>query len=71
MNGWIMTRTPITRRRALGMIASGTAGVAVGTTGWVAGLGAQAGSGGRLPPAVDYSPSRWCWPAVTAYWTWN
>lgn len=40
-----MTRAPITRRRALGVIAVGAAGVAVGTTGWVAGLGAPADSG--------------------------
>jgi hypothetical protein len=42
-----VTRAPITRRRALGLIAVGAAGVAVGTTGWVAGLGAPTG-GGRL-----------------------
>ncbi len=47
-----MTRAPITRRRALGVIGLGTAGVAVGTTGWVSGLGAPAGSG-RLQPGTS------------------
>ncbi|MDQ2789067.1 MAG: copper oxidase [Pseudonocardiales bacterium] len=40
-----MTRAPIGRRRALGVIALGAVGVAAGTTGWVSGLGAPAGSG--------------------------
>jgi FtsP/CotA-like multicopper oxidase with cupredoxin domain len=47
-----VTRTPITRRRALGLIAVGAAGVAVGTTGWVTGLGAPTG-GGRLQPGAS------------------
>lgn len=48
-----MTRAPITRRRALGVIGLGAAGVAVGTTGWVAALGAPPGSGGRLQPGAS------------------
>jgi FtsP/CotA-like multicopper oxidase with cupredoxin domain len=47
-----VTRAPITRRRALGVIALGAAGVAVGTTGWVSALGAPAGSG-RLQPGAS------------------
>ncbi|MGH3944272.1 MAG: multicopper oxidase family protein [Pseudonocardiaceae bacterium] len=47
-----MTRAPVSRRHALGLIALGAAGVAVGTTGWVSGLGAPAGSG-RLLPATS------------------
>jgi hypothetical protein len=47
-----VTRAPITRRRALGVIAVGAAGVAVGATGWVAGLGAPADTG-RLKPGAS------------------
>lgn len=51
-----MTRAPVTRRRALGVIALGAAGIAVGTTGWVSDLGAPAGSGGRLQPGASGQP---------------
>ena len=44
-----MTGTPISRRRALGLITLGTASVAAGAAGWVAGLGAP-GARGRLRP---------------------
>ncbi|MGH3997812.1 MAG: multicopper oxidase family protein, partial [Pseudonocardiaceae bacterium] len=47
-----MTRSPVSRRHALGLIALGAAGVAAGTSGWVSGLGAPAGSG-RLLPATS------------------
>jgi FtsP/CotA-like multicopper oxidase with cupredoxin domain len=48
-----VTRAPTSRRRALGLIALGAAGVAVGTTGWVAARGAPADSGGRLQPGAS------------------
>ncbi|MCA1836239.1 MAG: multicopper oxidase family protein, partial [Actinobacteria bacterium] len=49
-----MTESSLSRRRALGLIALGTVGVAAATTGWVSGLGApvsgrlQAGTEGQL-----------------------
>src|SRR6266511_6183885 len=45
----VVTAGPISRRRALGLITLGTASVAAGATGWVAGLGAP-GARGRLRP---------------------
>ena len=47
-----MTREPISRRRALGLIGLGAAGVAVGATGWATGLGAPS-TGSRLAPAAS------------------
>ena len=44
-----MTGTPISRRRALGLITLGGASLAAGAAGWVAGLGAP-GARGRLRP---------------------
>lgn len=49
-----MTRGPISRRRALGLIGLGTASVAAGVTGWATGLGAPAGT--RLRPAGTGQP---------------
>lgn len=46
-----MSRAGVSRRRALGLIALGVAGVAAGATGWVSGVGAPA-SGGRLQPGA-------------------
>jgi len=44
-----VTGTPISRRRALGLITLGGASLAAGAAGWVAGLGAP-GARGRLRP---------------------
>ncbi len=50
-----MTRQPISRRRALGLLGLGTASVAAGVTGWAAGLGAPSGST-RLSPTATGEP---------------
>jgi FtsP/CotA-like multicopper oxidase with cupredoxin domain len=52
-----VTRAPIKRRQALGLIGLGTAGVAAGVAGWATGLGAPFGSF-RLQPAGTAQPLR-------------
>ena len=49
-----MTRDPISRRRALGLLGLGTASVAAGTVGWATGLGAPAGP--QLEPSGTGQP---------------
>jgi FtsP/CotA-like multicopper oxidase with cupredoxin domain len=49
-----MTRSSISRRRALGLIAVGTVGVAAATTGWAFGWGAPAS--GRLLAGAEGQP---------------
>lgn len=51
-----MTRAAISRRRALGAIAVGATGIAVGTAGWLSGLGAPAGRDATLQPAAGGEP---------------
>jgi FtsP/CotA-like multicopper oxidase with cupredoxin domain len=52
-----MTGRPISRRRALALLGLGTASVAAGTAGWVAGVGAPVG-GSRLRPGASGEPLR-------------
>lgn len=48
-----MIGAPVSRRRALGLIALGSAGVTVGATGWAASLSSPADTASRLLPGAS------------------